>query len=177
MPTEATSRKKMKSPPELPEFLRNNPWSKVEGANPNRVVLLPWNDSSIVLDIGGEDPASVGLLNSVILPERFNAVYHQSRRCLEFIFNAVFDNDEPNPSEPFEFVYRGNVLKCSYGAPSPELMFLAHAFKPTHSNVDSDFRNLSDLQLLQQSSEFPKKRRVYWESVRPISFFVAGIEN
>jgi hypothetical protein len=162
---------------EIDEFLKNNPWSKAEKRRGDLLIRTPWNDSTLILSIGKKEAASLHLLNRVILPERFNAVFHPRESRLEFIFNSLFDKNDPLPSEPFKFQFQGHTYDCSYAAPSPELLFLARVYRPVQSGVDSAFRNLDDLQDVQQAKDFPKELRAYWHAQKGLSFWVGGVEK
>jgi hypothetical protein len=162
---------------DLGEFAKGNPWSRVEKRAGNITILSPWNDSTLVLSIGKEDRPYLPSLNGLVLPERFNAIFHVRGGSLEFIFNSLFDKKDPFPSDPFDFQFQGRCFKCSYALPSPELLFLARVYRPVQTGVDSSFRNLDDLQTLQHAKEFPKSIRSDWQSLKAISFFVGGLEK
>jgi hypothetical protein len=163
--------------PELGEFTRNNPWSRVERRSRGLTILSPWNDSTLVLSIGKEDRAHLQCLNGLVLPERFNAIFHVAEHRLEFIFNSLFDKNDPLPSEPFKFQFQGRTFECYYAGPSPELSFLARVYRPVQTGVDASFRNLDDLQTFQQAKVFPKELRAYWQDKKGVSFFVGGLDK
>jgi hypothetical protein len=162
---------------DLAEFLRTNPWSTIQ-RDPKKIrIELPWNDASLELVVRNAkgDPGSK-CLNHIVLPERFNAVYHRDRRCIEYIFNHLFDTDDPMPSQQFAFRWRSHDYTCRYGPASERVLFLARAFRPVRGSV-SDHRHLEEIQDFQLQDRLPKQLRGFFESKIAISFFVDDVGN
>jgi hypothetical protein len=163
----------------LSEFIRTNPSSKVRQDAKKIVIELPWNDASLELTFRGPRLAGdAACLNLLVLPERFNAIYHRDRRCIEYIFSDLFDTDDPMPSQKFAFRWGSHDYRCHYGPASDRLLFLARAFRPLRSSGSfSDYRHLEQLHDFQLQDKLPKELRDFYKSQVAISFFVNDVEN
>jgi hypothetical protein len=171
---------KTKSPKlrtECKDFLVNNPWSKLQEDKKELQIRLPWNDSSLILAIGKKEYANASLLDDVLLPERFNGIYHKKERKFEFIFNTLFDKKENAPSEPFKFHLRSRTLSCCYAAPSKAALFLARVFVPVYTSVASVFRNLDSLEELQNLGPLSRLNKGYLQNRKGLSFFLEPVDD
>lgn len=159
------------------EFIRTNPWSKVHKDGKKIRVELPWNDTSLELVVENtRDARESRCLNYLVLPERFNAIYHRDRKCIEYIFNHLFDRDDPMPSQQFAFRWRSRDYLCRYLPASDRLLFLARSLRPLRS-ATSDYRHLGELHDFQLQRKLPKELRKFYESSVAISFFVHDVEQ
>lgn len=164
---------------DLSEFVRSNPWSKVRRDAKGITIELPWNDASFELSIhSAKDVGQAPWLNSLVLPERFKAIYHRDHRCIEYIFSDLFDTDDPMPSQKFAFRWRSHDYRCHYGPASDRLLFLARLFRPLRSSGSfSGYRHLGELHDFQLQDKLPKALRGFYESQVAISFFVDDVES
>jgi hypothetical protein len=161
----------------LSEFVRVNPWSKVHVDAKGAKIELPWNDGSLELTIANvKRNREVECLNQLVLPERFNAIYHRDRKCVEFIFSHLFDAEEPMPSEEFTFRWRSHDYICHYGPASDRVLLLARIFRPVRGS-SSDYRHLSEVHDFQLQHRLPKEIRTFYESRKVVSFFVENVDS
>src|SRR5262245_50066112 len=78
----------------LEEFRKNNPVASIglvsqPGADGTVVgVLNPWGDDTVALTLAGAADEVISALNSVILPERYSAIWHRETERLEIAFTA-----------------------------------------------------------------------------------------
>lgn len=177
-PSKRSTKPARRSVPDLQLFLQNNPWSKIEPRRDRVDVILPWNDSTLIISIPRREYANAGHLDPIILPERFNGLYHTSEKRFELIFNSLFDKDEPNPSDAFKFCFRGKTYDCFYGEPSVPLLFLARCHEPVvTSATSSSYRNLDNLQILQEAPLLPSRAKTIFGRKRGLSFFIEPIDE
>jgi len=93
----ATTKKRLNA------FLTNNPYSDVEFMDKFLVVSKPWNDESLILVLSRRArKKSIEVLNSLILPPKFTAIYHTDTNTMEYIFDRIKEND-PILSRQFIF--------------------------------------------------------------------------
>ena len=64
-------------------------------------VRKPWGDDSLVIDLPSGAVELIDALNNVILPERFNAIYHRDTKSLEFLWT------------PYPLTGQRAVCRCS----------------------------------------------------------------
>lgn len=164
------------SSPDLSEFSRHNPWCRVENDRGRIEIALPWNDASLALVADKtEDVRDLTKLNNLVLPERFNAVYHRDTKQMEYIFGELFEHDEPLPAQKFMFRWRSSDFTCYYGPVSEEVLFLARIFIPLRG--PSDLRHLEELQDLQLVDKLPEELRTYYEGKHGVSFYVGPLAS
>lgn len=159
--------------PDLSEFARNNPWSGIKHENGHVKITLPWNDASLNLIIDKPaDIAEAESLNHLVLPERFNALYHRDLGRMEYIYYELFDADESLPAQNFMFRWRSTEYACSFGPASDSLLFLARVYKPLRGSSHSDYRHLEEFQDFQLCDQLPEGIRDYYKGKRAVSFYV-----
>jgi hypothetical protein len=138
---------------------------------------LPWNDRSLKLVAKtAKDKRALGCLNSLILPERFNAIYHCDRREIEYIFDDLFDPDDPVPAQKFAFRWRSQDYLCRYAPASERLFFLARIYEPLKGS-SSNYRHLDELHDFQVQHKLPPTLRRWFKSRKAISFFVSNVDK
>ncbi|MGA9042669.1 MAG: hypothetical protein WB421_19205 [Terriglobales bacterium] len=163
-------------PIDLSEFRRSNPWSKVEAVDRTITIQLPWNDGSLELVVqSAKDRREIGCLNALVLPERFNAIYHRDQKRIEYIFSELFDAEEALPSQDFAFRWSSRDYLCHYGPTSERLLFLARVFRPVKGS-SSHHRHLDELHDFQLAHKLPATLQHWFKSRKAISFFVENVE-
>ncbi|TGK08993.1 hypothetical protein EHO60_13290 [Leptospira fletcheri] len=164
---------------ELGTFLRNNSQSSLKKENEQWIVESPWDDESIHLYIQ-EKQEIYDCLNNLVLPYKFTALYHSDLKCLEFIY-TLQSKDANFEDDNFEFIFDSVTYKCSYKDSSDRLLLVANVFRPSGKETNLGYRNLFLLNAYTQSLSstenieppFPSPD---FENLKPISFFIEGIE-
>lgn len=132
----------------LAPFFESNPYSTIDRAedDPGKLqISKPWGDTSVAIIIGDGFDRIAAVLNAVVLPERFSAVWHRDLRKLEVIWTAyklpavwqeIF-------GRKFKFEHEGRQHHCEFGVSSDHLLILAEFVQPLtisetiHRNMQS----------------------------------------
>ena len=78
----------------LNPFFKNNPYSSIEKKEQKFRITKPWNDSSVVIELNNDNKKDlVNVLNKLVLPYRFTAIYHLDTKSLEFIYTILDKGD------------------------------------------------------------------------------------
>lgn len=163
----------------LAVFLDCNPESSVAevtvGDEKVRVVRKPWGDSSLSFRIPDEWQEFCDIMNALLLPHRFTAIYHKDTRRFEIIWTAYRLNgdSEEVPGRKFSFAYGGKTYKCHFGESSSRLLTLAEAMIPLKMSSTS-FRNLQSFRYYVRMQKDPDFKNPSIE--KPISFWIDGID-
>lgn len=150
---------------ELSAFLENNPLVRVEQDSDRTIVKNPWGDETLILRLPEAPEEMIRILNTLILPPLFSALYHTHVRDLEFIYS-------PRKTEQygrrFEFYFKDKEIICEFTDASPELRKLASIARPIAPPSHTDHRNLAT---------FNTMRRLSQDQV-PVgtSFWIRGID-
>lgn len=137
----------------LAPFFQANPYSTIELAENDASKLQiskPWGDSSIAIIVSGGFDRLADVLNALVLPERFSAIWHSDLRRLEVIWTAYKLPEvwQVLFGRKFKFEHRGLEHPCEFGASSERLLTLAEYVIPqtvsetAHRNMPS-FRALA----------------------------------
>lgn len=163
----------------LKTFLDANPFSKIENDDKSLRVINPWNDESIYFEFDLTEIEEVSrILNNLILPQRFTALYHRTNKEIEFIY-SLLDKDNLLVGRSFEYTFCTKTYACSFEVASTELMYLSRFYKQSGIQPTHEYRNLPLL------SSFSKLKKVEEETLShipnfrdllPISFFIKGID-
>jgi len=86
----------------LAPFLTQNPVSRLQGTEDVAAIEMPWDDDSLVIRVTDKAQDLFDALNSLHLPPRFSAIWHQKSKKLEFAY-AVLPKDSPTARRTFEF--------------------------------------------------------------------------
>jgi hypothetical protein len=161
------------------EFQDSNPISRIEAVTapkPCNAVVAPWGDDSLILEIPRQADELAEVLNRVILPERYTAIWHKKRKLLEVIFTAYpITHIVDYTDRKFTFKYRSKEYKCHYGKSSNDLLVIAEQFvalspgTTTHRNLPS-FRAYVFGE--KNKPGFPKIR-----DAKPLSFWIEGFDT
>lgn len=164
---------------QLAPFLKQNSYSKIEKKGKSYYVTRPWNDESVSFILKDDSQSDlIAVLNNLILPPRFTALYHLDSNTMEYIY-TLLDKNDPYISRQFEFTVDGKTYYCQFKDASERLLLLSKLFRPVGEEPRTECRNLSLLniymnpklmQLLKLDEDFFTKRK-------PISFFVNGFER
>jgi len=160
----------------LAPFLKNNPTSKIERVDfPGEGVAVtsPWGDTSLELFLPSKPEPLIQALNSVILPERFTAIWHLDTKSLEVIY-TVYGIEEKDRS--FAFTFNDVTYECTYGDSSDRLLLLAEHYFPIAARSVTDYRNLDDYSDYVLAEKGIKGvPRI--PSAKPVSFWIKGLDE
>ena len=126
-------------------FLSNNPSAALELRGSKVVVSTPWGDDTIILEIPQESDEEISILNSLVLPPLYSAIFHLDSTDLEFVFS---------PRRPevygrsFKFNFHGRAFVCEFADVSDRLNKLAAMAKPIAPPSHTDHRNLAGFNLV-----------------------------
>lgn len=159
----------------LAEFLANNPASSVaEFGEPHPCigVKTPWGDESIALDL--TDGELTGVLNGLILPERYTAIWHTKTKRFEVIFTAYELNPiySTLPDRSFHFLHHNKDYTCTFGVSSDELLSISSKFFAAGPITASIHRNLDSF----RGYYARKEKGQPLGTAQPISFWIDGID-
>lgn len=161
---------------QLKPFLENHPYSEIEAGEEGLLVVKPWNDDSVCFRLRRETRDQlIAALNDLVLPPRFNAIYHADQARMEYIFTILSPQTE-YLSRSFDFTLDSNTYRCSFAPSSDRLLCLASSTAPTGKASSSDYRNLFPFFLhmwAQQAGEDARELGTL-VSGTPTSFFVEG---
>jgi len=160
----------------LAKFLKYNPHAEIVKRGKYFYVQRPWNDESVAFILRHEAEL-VKVLNKLILPPRFTAIYHLESKTVEYIY-TVLDRDDICRKREFKFVLSGKPYLCKYREASKELLTLSKHFRRTARQTVTDHRNLAELR---EYVESQSKKGVAFEEaffdMEPVSFFVSGFKK
>lgn len=169
-------------------FLERNPFSKVKIVDDSICVTNPWNDDSLSFFLENwNEELMIPILNNVILPPRFTAVYHVNAKTMEFIY-TLLSEDDVCTARKFSFRLDRRLYSCEFGESSGEVLALA-ASSLFIKQSKTEFRNLNLLRDYLVSKNNHQKGRKAGKSkkaapakdtfanMKPISFFVRGFRR
>ncbi len=160
----ATTKKRLNS------FLTNNSYSDVEFIDKFLVVSKPWNDESLILPLLRKAKSkSIEILNNLILPPKFTAIYHIDTNTMEYIYTRL-KIDDPILSRKFVFNLDDKQYVCKFDRASERLMTLVNLYARARDSR-TDFRNLI---YLEEDSIEEEPTSV---GMIPISFYVSGFQK
>ena len=161
-------------------FLEHNPWSEVVPTSNEVVVKKPWGDDSFELAFPAAPEAFADdILRDLIMPPRFEGIYHVGSQTLELFFTQLAPAD-PLFNKAFQFIWRGTKFSCRYAESSPEAMLLAKHFRAQNPELDSEYRGLgriNRLRVFEFLGELPEELRETVGTHAPVSFFVEGLRT
>jgi hypothetical protein len=152
----------------LKEFLQNNPDSSMKIEEQMIIIAQPWGDDTLQICFRSDDKALPAILNEVVLPPLFSAIYHLDERDLELIFI-------PGRSEEygrrFDFHFKGAVLTCEFSDCSDRLLGIVKAARPIGPPSHTDHRNLGRFNAVLRRLEKDRSARR-----TGTSFWIRGID-
>ncbi len=158
----------------LAPFLKNNVHATISEKQKKLFILSPWNDKSIAFRLNNE---LVSVLNNLLLPPRFTAIYHLDSNSMEFIY-TLLKEDDPYASREFKFILDGKSYQCQFAPSSERLLVLGKLFIRRPKYSPSDYRHLLEIR---EYVEFSKKKRLSFDDplvgMKLISFFVSGFSK
>lgn len=130
----------------LAKYIENNPHSKIEESTPDDVspyIKLPWGDPSIEIRIPPDHAPLITALESVILPERFSALWHVDTKSFEIIYTAypLLGALKDVIGRKFSFMFGDKEYQCEFSKPSDRLLAIAENYVRVSSSI-TDYRNL-----------------------------------
>jgi len=159
----------------LQTFLSSNPEASVGTGRHEHSVNRPWGDEAIEIPLKIDDTELLEALNTVRLPPRFTAIWHQDTNEFEVIFIPLTKGDLLL-KRSFEFRYRGDSYSCSFGPSSSRLRAIARKARPSGQVSGTSFRNLQPFNRFEHLlEEHPEAE--YVKNRIPTSFWIRGIES
>ena len=151
-------------------FLQHNPWSKLQAQEHGQRIELPWNDSTLTLELSALGPEAIGRLNDLILFPSFSAIYHRAETKMEVIYTPFRQTELEK--RHFNFEFEGNRYECSFAPPSQAVLDLALASTPVAAPTSTDYRNLRHFRRYIAISETDRKGPAFAETYSPVSFWI-----
>lgn len=125
---------------DLNEFLTANPEVELQAEESKIAICKAWGDDTLRIDFTEKTEELVATLNDLILPQPFTAIYHRSKRSIEFIYSAFAKPEELQ--RVFSFTFDNKIYQCAFRASSASVLLLAEAFQPSGPASHTDYRNL-----------------------------------
>ena len=154
----------------IESFLEHNPWSKRSEKDDGGSIEMPWNDSTLILELKSLDEAAVARLNDLILFPSFSAIYHRSSRKMELIFTPFRQSDLE--ARLFQFAFEGHDYSCCFGPPSESVFDLARASNPVATPTTTDYRNLRHFRRYISILDREPKEEGFQDRYSPVSFWI-----
>ncbi|MBL1256848.1 hypothetical protein [Methylocystis sp. Sn-Cys] len=164
----------------LKPFLDRHADSKVSTAKlatqEHVIIENPWSDESVIILLKDESDDIVGILNRIILPQRFSALYHIEDKRLELIYTAypLKSQVAQSASRSFKFNFGDKEYVCEFKTSSNSLLEIAGASRPFGEST-TQHRNL---QSFNTYSRTRKDMQIATSTPlgEPISFWINDIE-
>ncbi|MBA7612807.1 hypothetical protein ES703_20047 [subsurface metagenome] len=162
----------------LTPFFSNNPYSEVQEIRKAPHLIRPWNDASIAFPLTTEMlDELVPVLNNLILPPRFTAVYHIDNNILECIYTVLEKNDL-YCRRNFEFILDRQKYYCKYAEASDRLLALSKLFRRTGKYSPYEYRNLVEIrEFINATGEVDGSSWNVFTGMQPISFYIEGFKK
>lgn len=163
----------------LSSFIKANPYSSIGKANDEMdAIIRPWDDESLVILIPEdeiEQKELIKVLNKVVMPKEFSAIYHAKSKRLEVIWTAYRLPQEMDDvkTRQFDFNFNGNTHTCRFDSASPELVRIAKYAYPVAVS-ETMFRNI---QSLSQYAKNKNPDKLPPSFIAPISFWINNVDN
>ena len=156
------------------KFINNNKLSYKFEDNVH-VLSNCWGDSSFAFHF--DDDTKFDVLENVYFPDNLYAIYHSDKLKYEFIFQPILSNSVLI-GRSFDFIYKGNVFKASYGDPTSEFKLLADAFVDNLLEMD-DNRSCRNFKYFVDYYQSVKNQilNTEYSTIVPINFFIQGPFN
>jgi hypothetical protein len=136
----------------LKPFLDENPLASiVEMERPAGTKILaierPWGDRSIALVIPENIETFAGVLNNLLLPTRYSALWHRDTKDFEILWTAfrLSGNAAEIVGRNFSFKFRGKEYNCGFSRSSDSVFVLAKAIRPLGQS-ETGYRSRTKLQ-------------------------------
>lgn len=155
----------------LQEFIKNNPYSKVEEETKHIKISKAWDDDTFIILLDKND--DLKLFDKVKLIDYLVAIYHLEEGKLEFIYAPV-DPENEMLKRNFVFNYKANSYDCYFAESSKVLELIGKGFQQTKQASKTNYRELrmfNDFYTIDEQPEFIKD---FFENAKPFSFFVQG---
>lgn len=161
----------------LDEFFKFNPDSLVRTEVGKYVIENPWGDNTVSFSFSKSNKKIQSILNNIILPKPFSAIYHRDSKKIEFIY-SIFNSKVRAKKDGgnFSFIFEGKTYNCEFSETSKELLGLAAMFKRNNARSVTNYRNLDEFEILLLSKKL-EKTGTQSEPLKlfPVSFFVDNI--
>ena len=158
----------------LSPFLKNNPTAKLINDEGCFLIIDPWNDDTLGIEVSLNDSSLIESLNNLLLPPPLSAIFHTDTSTFEFIF-TVTSGDNPLWCRNFEFLYLGCNCRCFYGESSDRLLQIARGTQFMRSKSLTEHRNLQLFRDYCNQSQLPSYLVQYFEGKKPISFYIGPV--
>jgi len=167
----------------LERFLENNPTSSVHFDEDEEIYVIhkPWGDESLEIAIGENDEMIISVLNDILLPERYSAIYHRQKRILEFAY-TVFPPSAGKDirDRRFNFIHKNVQRTCRFHRTSDELLHVARHIRPTEGGGSSGYRNMLGYStfILHKEGQIklPDEMASVYNDAYPLSFFIDDVD-
>lgn len=164
----------------LQPFLEANPGTEVARSDTPSLIynqlLNPWGDPTLTF-IFDDDPAeAIAAFNSIILPGRFSAIWHQDSHDLEVIWTAYDLSADQREVEnrAFNFTFNKKKYKCEFGESSQRLLTIAKGMIPRSGPSSTSFRNMTSFYQYVTADENDDKEAMGLS--RPRSFWIRKLK-
>lgn len=137
----------------------------------------PWNDPTLYISLGQDFEVLIQALNSVLLPERLSALWHQDTHDLEVIWTAyeLSDDQKEVAGRRFEFIFNKKSYSCEFDQSSARLLKIAaHTFPKTNPS-STNFRNLQSFHYLSIESDADSAEDGAESLSTPLSFWIRNV--
>lgn len=161
----------------LANFFKLNPASTLQEMSDGKTyeIAKPWGDPSLALEIECNFDDLAKALNSVKLPERFSALWHEDDKRLEVIWTAykLPASQQEIQDRDFTFKHKGVAHKCNFGLSSDRLSIIARHAKP-RTISDTNHRNIQSFSTFERVRKKEGANMDSFDGAR--SFWISDVE-
>lgn len=168
---------------QLASFLTLNPASRIEEievtSNKRVVVVNPWGDPSLIIEIPPGNQKFNDAMNCLHLPEQFTAIWHADSKAFEIIYTAypLTADQKEVKSRQFSFRHNDKEHMCEFAISSDRLLEIAHYCQPI-SDSTTQWRNIPPFNLYARRRASGSKETEIPELPldEPLSFWVRDVD-
>lgn len=158
----------------LQKFLERNPSSSVSileipDVGQIQTIASPWGDPTLQFLLPPDPKETFEVLNSIYLPERLSAVWHEDTKDLEVVWTALplAKGQQEIEGRKFKFLFGGKTYSCEFGDSSERLKQIASWTAPRTNPSATQFRNMLSFarmahQERNESDTTDYKARSFW---------------
>ncbi len=166
--------------PELESFHTSNPALKARRTVDGFEIRNLWGLPELYLSFSDLDSLLSEALNHVRFDERFDAIIHEDKGEIEFVFaflNPHEDDAKDYLNRSFDLSFMNRQYSCRFAAPTDRLFNIAKVFRRVPSeNSQQRVPQLNAFRDWHRLAEMPERVQKFFEGKEPRSFFISNLD-